>query len=66
MHITPDFFRVIAVTEPTINKAFMFVVGITLENMRGEQQYKEVPFPSQSDAFSFYLTQLKLINNKQK
>lgn len=64
MHVSPDFYRVIAVSQPVANKAFMFIVGITLENMKGEQQHKEIVFPSQSEAFSFYLTQSKLIKAK--
>lgn len=66
MNIQPDFFRVIAVSEPTVNKAFMFIVGITLENMKGEQQHKEIIFSSQSEAFSFYVTQSKMLKDKKR
>lgn len=66
MNIQPDFFRVIAVSEPIVNKAFMFIVGITLENMKGEQQHKEITFPSQSEAFSFYITQSKMLKDKKR
>lgn len=65
MNIQPDFFRVIAVSEPTVNKAFMFVVSLTLENMKGEQQHKDISFPSQSEAFTFYIAQSKMLQAKR-
>ena len=63
MNPNPDFFRVIAVTEPR-ELYDLFIVDILLKNMKGEEKKKVVTFSSSGDAFNFYLTQKKMLKSK--
>ena len=65
MHIDQNFFRVIAVKEPVAIKD-LFLVDIILQNMKGEEQTKKIAFSSSGDAFTFYLTQKKIIERGKK
>ena len=65
MHIDQNFFRVIAVKAPEAVKD-LFLVDIVLQNMKGEEQVKKIAFSSSGDAFTFYLTQKKIIERGKK
>ena len=65
MHIDQNFFRVVAVKAPEAVKD-LFLVDIVLQNMKGEEQVKKIAFSSSGDAFTFYLTQKKIIEGCKK
>lgn len=65
MHIDQNFFRVIAVNQPRMISD-LFIVDIIMENMKGEQQTKNMTFSSSGDAYTFYLTQKKIIERGKK
>lgn len=66
MNPDPNFYRVVAVVKPEYIGDLVMVL-VTLENMKGEKQEKNIVFNTITSAWDFYNTQKKMLEtNKNK